>query len=347
VSLDSKTLRASNAEADALFAEIRGRVARVPGVSDAAIAESIELDSYVGTSIAVPGFTADSPPIKRGANLRSVTSTYFATIGTRLVDGHAFGEAEDRAAGEPVAIIGAGLAKALWPTETAVGHCVRLGYDSLPCRRIVGVAEDTHGSATSDRESDFPYVYVPLSQGRHLIRNRVVIARAPDPEHVVGNIRSAVQSVDANLPFADVWLLQSRLDPEVRPWKLGATMFGVFGGLALVLAALGLYSVIAYSVSQRVHELGIRIAIGARRRDILTLIEGQGATLAGIGIAVALMGATVLAPLIQPLLFQTSARSPAVYGVVAGVMFGVALAACLIPAARASRVNPMLAIRSD
>ena len=352
VSLDARVLRTAASRADALFADMGAAVARVSGVASIAIAEGTPFSEwYLSTKIGVPGHAADSPEIQRGAFIRAVTSSYFATIGTRVVRGRAFAEADDRVSGEQIAIVSADMAKALWPDVDPIGRCVRLGADSMPCRRIVGVAEATQESAVGPNDTMSPYaaiVYVPLSQGRHTVGARTLIARIDArPNEAIGQIRRAVQQVDPTMPLADVWLMQSRHDPEIRPWQLGATMFGVFGALALVVAALGLYSVIAYSVAQRTGEMGIRIALGARATDIVALVGSQGARLAGIGIVIAVAGAAALAPLVQPLLFHVSARSAATYVAAGVVMIVVAVAASMVPAARAARVSPMSVIRSE
>jgi putative ABC transport system permease protein len=352
VSLDNATLRASANRADALFSELRDAVGRVPGVTSVAIAEGAPFSKwFLGTPIGVPGRAADAPAIKRGAFIRAATSSYFSTIGTRIVQGRAFTESDDRADGERVAIVSTAMAGALWPSGDAIGHCVRLGADTMPCRRIIGVAEGTEESAIEPNGLESPYaaiVYVPLSQGRHTVGARILVARiTASPAVVIGGVRKAIQHVQPNMPFADVWLMESRHDPELRPWKLGATMFGVFGALALVLAALGLYSVIGYSVAQRTHEMGIRIALGARTSHILSLVGMQGAVIAAIGVSIATVGSAALAPLVQPLLFQMSARSIPVYAFVGGGMLIVALVASLLPAFRAARVDPMNVVRSD
>jgi len=353
VSLDARLLRTAVSRADALFIELRSAVARVPGVASVAVAEGIPFSQwYLSTKIGVPGHAGDSPEIERGAFIRAVTSSYFATIGTRIVQGRPFSEPDDRASGEQVAIVSADMAKALWPDVDPIGRCLRLGADSMPCRRIVGVAEATQESAIDPNDSASPYaaiVYVPLGQGRRTVGARTLIARIDDAgsSAMIDRIRRAVQQVDPTMPLADVWLMQSRHDPEMRPWQLGATMFGVFGALALVVGALGLYSVIAYSVAQRAGEMGIRIALGACAADIVALVGSQGARLAGIGIVIAVAGAVATAPVVQPLLFHVSARSPTIYVAAGVVMIVVAAAASMIPAARAARTSPMSVIRSD
>lgn len=352
VTPDARMMRTVGGRADALFMELAAAVARAPGVASVALAEGVPFSQwYLSTRIGVPGRDAESPEIKRGAYIRAVTSSYFATIGTRIVRGRAFVDADDRADGERIAIVSADMARSLWPTGDAIGQCVRLGADTVPCRRIVGVAEATQESAVGPNEPASPYaaiVYVPLSQGRRTIDARTLIARMMTPGgDAVAKVRHAVQQAEPTMPLADVWFMQSKHDPELRPWRLGATMFTMFGALALVVSALGLYSVIAYGVTQRTREIGIRIALGAPGDRILGLIGGQGARLASYGVIIAIIAAAVLAPVVQPLLFQVSARSVTTYATVSLVVLVVAIAASLVPAARAARVNPMVALRAD
>src|SRR6185437_13391265 len=139
-------------------------------------------------------------------------------------------------------------------------------------------------------------------------------ARVPSSASAtIASIRKAIHAAEPTIPLPDIWLIESHHDPELRPWRIGATMFGLFGGVALLLSALGVYSVIGQSTAQRTRELGVRMALGARAADVVWLIGAQGATLVVIGLGLAAVGALVLAPLVQPLLFETSARSPAVY----------------------------------
>jgi predicted permease len=349
IALDSKAVARVGTGADELFAEVGRRVARAPGVTSVAVAEGIPFGGWVmQTRIGAPDVPPDTPAIEDGARIVAVTSGYFATIGTRILRGRAFTDADDRPAGEHIAIVSAGLADALWPAGDAVGRCIRLGADSMPCRRIVGVAQNARGAVVGADGSTFPYVYVPLGQGRHSMPARVVIARAAGAaDVVVARLGPVVEGVGASVPHAEISTLRARLDPELRPWTLGATMFGAFGALALVLAALGLYSVIAYSVAQRRQEMGLRIALGAQPGHIVSLVGWQSAALAGLGVAIGVAGAVILAPLIQPLLFHVPARSAVVYAVIAGVMLVAALAASLLPASRAARLDPMLVIRTE
>jgi ABC-type antimicrobial peptide transport system permease subunit len=162
------------------------------------------------------------------------------------------------------------------------------------------------------------------------------------------SVAQAMQSTATRLPYAFVRpLAQHRFDAELRPWRLGATMFGAFGILALVLAGVGLYSVIAFSIARRTHELGLRMALGAQARDVVGMVFRQALVLASIGAAAGVVLALGGGRLIQPLLFHTSAHDPMVFGVVVAVILGISIVASLAPAVRATRVDPVTALRSD
>jgi putative ABC transport system permease protein len=178
---------------------------------------------------------------------------------------------------------------------------------------------------------------------------RVLLVRltGDEPERMIEPLRRAMQSAAPNLPFADVRVMRSLLDRQVRPWKLGATMFGVFGALALVLTALGLYSVIAFAVVQRTHEMGVRIALGARPGEIRSLVVTQGVAIAVIGVALGAAFALLAGSVVEPLLFHESPYDPLVFAVVGVVLVGVSALASIVPAARASHVDPVVAMRAD
>ncbi len=335
---------------NALFSELAARASRIPGVSSVSIAEGAPFTVLQVRQIAVPGIAASSDVIQNGTVLRAVSSNYFETIGTSIVRGRGFAASEDRADGEPLAVINASMASVLWPNGDAIGRCIQVAAAEpakAPCRRVVGVASDVYLSVTNTDHRELASVYVPLSQGGNIPRSRAVIVRSGDGRALPRMLREAAVAGGATIPLGDVFSLEAKLAPQLRPWKLGATMFGIFGALAFVLAALGTYSMFAYNVAQRSQEMGVRIALGARTVDILSLIGRQGALLALIGTAIAIGSAAFLAPLIQPLLFETPARSVSVYIVVGVAMTLVASGASLVPAWRGARVDPLTAIRSE
>lgn len=347
IEVNTKNMHLTDAAGDAMFSAIASSVARVPGVSDVAVSDGWPFGWEMGVEIHAPGVADDSPVVKRGANRSAITSSYFTTIGTRIIEGRAFSPLDDRADGPLVAILSARFAKLLWPTTSAVGRCIKLGADSVPCRLIVGVAEDTHSEGIVEDEPAFPHVYVPLSQGWHSFVARVVIARTNTPTTAMTLIREAVRSAAPDAPRPDIGTLAGKLGPELRPWRIGAIMFGAFGGLSLVLAVLGLYSVMAYGVAQRRQEMGIRVALGARASQILMLVSSEGGRLAAIGASIGVVGAAAHAPLLQPLLFGVSARAIGVYAAVAVGMLAIAIIACVVPARDAAKTSPMVAIRAD
>jgi ABC-type antimicrobial peptide transport system permease subunit len=191
-------------------------------------------------------------------------------------------------------------------------------------------------------------IYFPLAQNPSPIPLRVLELRTSgEPAAVIRSVRDAVRQAAPRVLFADVQVLAENIEPQMRPWRLGATMFTLFGALALVLAGLGLYSVIAYDVAQRTREIGVRLALGARAADVLRLVVGQGVRLVIVGIVAGAAIAIAAARWVGPLLFDTAPRDPMVIGAVAVVLFGVAVAASVIPARRAMRVSPGAALRAE
>jgi ABC-type antimicrobial peptide transport system permease subunit len=219
--------------------------------------------------------------------------------------------------------------------------------DSLPCARVVGVVEDTRKFAL--KEDPTMQYYIPLGGERALgFGGRKMFVRAAgDVAGLRQQLRAELGRLDPTITFITVEMLQNTLDPQIRPWRLGATMFGIFGALTLLVAAIGLYSVIAYLVAQRAHELGVRIALGAQVGNIVMLVVRHGVGLALVGVVIGSALALNAGRLIEPLLFETSPRNPMIFAVVALVLLVVALLASVVPAWRASRVDPIEALRTD
>jgi putative ABC transport system permease protein len=305
-------------------------------------------DWQMGTGLAIPG--RDSVPhFEQGPNKHGVDVHYFQTVGTRVLRGRPFAESDLVTGAEPVVIINDQAAKLLWPGEDAVGKCVRITDRGpvQPCARIVGVAEDTHASQVLERGTR-AQVYMPIGMQQNSgPRAYALIVRAEDPEAIIDPMRRLMQTVLPGLPFANVRPMTAMLDEELRPWRLGATMFGVFGCIALLLAALGLYSVIAYSVAQRMHEMGVRVALGAQTGSLVRLVMRQALVLAGAGLAIGLALTLGGGKWVKPLLYEVSPREPRVLSIVAIVLLIAALTASLVPALRAGRANPIDALRSD
>ena len=164
---------------------------------------------------------------------------------------------------------------------------------------------------------------------------------------LAGAVRRELQSLSPNMPFVNVNRFEELVAPQIQPWRLGATMFAVFGMLALLIAAVGLYSAIAYAVVQRTHEIGVRMALGAQQADVVQLVLLDGVRVVGIGLVVGMLAALAGGRWLKPLLYETSPRDPSIFAIVALTLAGVAVAASLIPAWRAARVNPMVALRAE
>ncbi|MHB1224614.1 MAG: ABC transporter permease [Gemmatimonadaceae bacterium] len=336
------------ARVDAVFAEAAGRVARLPGVERSAVAAALPLSSSYSTSFSIPG--RDSLPTlpDGGPYVNAVSADYLATVGTRVLRGRGL-TTEDFVSGAPrVVVVNDQMARLYWRGEDPIGACVQVGSDSLPCFTVVGVMEDARRQSIVE-EASLQYV-VPLRHGLQYMQDRVLFARLrPDADQaaVAAAVRRSMQELAPDLPYAEVFRMSELLDDEVRPWRLGATMFGAFGLLALVLAAVGTYGVISYGVAQRTRELGVRIALGAVTRDVLWLVVRQGVLLTAVGAAAGVMLAYAGGPLVSELLYETSPRDPLVYAGVVALLLAVAVAASLVPAWRAARVDPSVALRTE
>ena len=335
------------AQVDALFRDLEARARRLPGVAHASVGASLPLASSYATTFRIPGRDSLPRVPDGGPYVNAVSDDFFATLGVRILAGRPL-TAADRSGGERVAVVNESMARLFWPDGNPIGSCVRIGVDSLPCATIVGVTENARRQKIAE-ETSLQYA-VPLGQEPAFMRDRMLFVRpAPgaDPALVAAAVRRMMQGAAADLPYAEVFPMSELLDGEMRPWRMGATLFGAFGVLALVLAAVGLYGVIAYSVSQRTHELGVRMALGASVGQVRRMVLGQGVALAAIGAVIGLAMAVVLAPRLRELLFKTSPRDPVILAGVAAILLLVAAAACLVPAWRASRVHPAVALRAE
>jgi predicted permease len=272
------------------------------------------------------------------------TTDYFETMGTRILRGRGFTK-DDRFDGPRIAVVSQSMAKVLWPATDALGKCMRIGSDTMPCTTVVGVAEDvTHDSFTEEHHYRY---YLPIDQYRPSYAFAVMIRMRGDAGLALERVRSAMQAVMPGQTYVTVRRLSTIVDGEQRSWRVGATMFVAFGVLALVVAAVGLYGVIAYNVTQRMHELGVRVALGARGGDVAKLVVGQGVRFAVAGVVVGTALALFAARWVQPLLFNQSAMDVRVFAIVGGVLVLVATLASAIPARRATRVDPNSVLRTD
>jgi putative ABC transport system permease protein len=313
----------------------------IPEVAFAARGISVPFWSTEGLGFSVPG--VDSIRRLGHFTVQMASADYFTTIGTRILRGRGFTDA-DRADGPLVAVVSQGMAEAVWPGKDAIGQCIKIDRATDPCRMVVGIAENIHQNSLT--ESQRLQYYLSIEQMRPYEAAVFVRTRGDARAHAE-TVRRALQKLMPGAAYVAVTPMREIIDPRQRSWQLGATMFLVFGGLALALAAIGLYSVIAYGVAQRTQEIGVRIALGAGVRDVVRLVLREGVRFAVVGIVIGGGVALWASKWIGPLLFSVSPKDPAVYGIVTVVLLAVAILASAIPAVRASHVDPNVALRSE
>jgi putative ABC transport system permease protein len=329
----------------ALAADLENAARSLPGVEKATVIISVPFYSSEGHSLFVQGI--DSVRRLGRFAMQAGSPDYFATVGTRILRGRAF-TAEDRADAPRVAVVSEAMARVLWPNQDALGKCLRIGSDTLPCTSVIGVAENIRSRELSSA-GDFTY-YLPIAQYRTTFDPPMLamfVRVRGRPGDVAETLRARLQRLMPPPSYLRVQPMQVIIDPTMQAWTSGAKMFFGFGALALALAAVGLYAIIAFAVAQRTREIGVRIALGAESRDVVRLVVGEGVrvTVAGVILGVAL--ATAGAGRIGALLFQESAYDPIVYLTVVGTLLAVGILASAIPAARAARVDPNVALRDE
>jgi predicted permease len=314
----------------------------LPIVESAAWASSAPFVSTSNTELFVPGM--DSVARLGTFTFQATTPDYFRTMGTRILRGRALNDG-DRAGAPGAAVVSASMARVLWPGQDALGQCFRMRSDTVPCTTVVGIAEDM---AQRDLTGTQRYhYYVSIDQYTRTWGNWMLLRLRADPAREAEHIRSALQRALPGTSYVTVQPLRTIVQSAQQSWRLGATMFLAFGILALVVAAVGLYGVIAYGVTERMHEWGVRRALGAQRLDIVRLVTGQSVRLAAAGAALGILVALLASRWIQPLLFQQSAKDLRVYGAISLVLVGVALAAGALPALRAARAEPNRALKAE
>jgi predicted permease len=336
-------------ERNELFATAMRRVASLPGVESVAATDS-PFESLLANILVVPGL--DSIPRLPGGGpyFQDVTHSYMATVGLRVLRGRDLAETDD--AGAPgVALVSETMARTLWPDVDPIGRTFSMGGtgrqpEQNPPLTVVGVVEDA--SRGELREDPYMVYYLPHAQRpTRLLRGFYLRTEPGRTAEVAAAAAPLLRSLDPRIRFADVQPLREILDPQARSWTLGATMFTIFGVLALIVAAVGLYSVLAFDVAQRTRELGIRTALGAAKGRLLVTVLREGFALAGLGVALGLAIAVAVAPYARDLLFEVSPRDPVVLAVVAIALVATGVLASLLPALRATRVDPVVALRAD
>jgi predicted permease len=331
----------------ALYQDVLRRLRALPGVQGAGIVDVVPMSGATqSTGIRIPGHPATVPQDQMSANYTMISPGYLVTVGTPILRGRDIQES-DSADSMPVAVISASMATKFWPGEDPLGKQVGPGSTKYPAGTIVGIAADVKHLSLS--EESIPEMYVPYTQKvwPSLLTMDVAVRTTMDPASVMTAVREAVRSVDADLPLAKAASLQSLVDDSMANPRFLMLLLASFGGLALLLASVGMYGVISYSVERRTQEIGIRIALGAQRRSVLGMVLGQGARLTGIGIGAGMVTTLGVTRLMASFLYGVRPTDAATFAGVALFLAGVAVVACYIPARRAMRIDPLTALRYE
>ena len=336
-------LRYKESDGENFYRNLLARVQAQPGVESASLVRFAQLGlAYAQFQVFVEGRDLkDDEGFSTGFNV--VGPNYFKTMETPLLRGRDFSDA-DRKGAPAVVVINQTLATTLWPNEDALGKRVSVSGPKGPFLEVVGVARD--GKYRSLGETPHPYIYQPLLQS-YDPKVILVVRSTGEPQSVVTPVREQIRVLDANLPIADVKTLREQVDLSLFPSRVAAWTLGGFGVLALLLAAIGIYGVVSYSVAQRTREIGLRRALGAKESDVLKLVLGEGFFVISIGLALGLLVAFGATRLIAGFLYGVAPTDPLTFVGVPVLLGLIALGACYIPARRATKVDPLVALRYE
>jgi len=338
-------------QATEFYEQVAERIRAIPGVESAAVARDLPMS---GTDPSMP-ITVDgrSSALTQGeivTRYRAIGTDYFRTLRIPMLQGRAFNE-HDTASGQPVAIVSQSLAQKYWPGKSALGKRLKPNFKGSSWCTVVGVATDVrHWGADVDIEPTayYPYTQVPDSI-RHLVETdmSVAVRSSMAAGDLLHSMRAAVATVNASTPLFDVQTMDAMVEDSGSLRRFDLSLLGGFSLLALALAAIGVYGVMAYSVAQRTREIGVRMALGAQEADVVGLILKQGARLALIGVVLGAGASIVLRKVMANVIYGLSGTDPVVLGVVPAVILVVVLLACSLPARRATKVDPVIALRAE
>jgi predicted permease len=354
-------------ERDLMHYAAADRLRGLSQVRRATVVEAFPFGPFHVPPISIPGM-GDMPSVgDQLPYMYAATPEFLAMLGVTLRQGRLFTEADAR--GAPlVVLVNETMARTVWPNQSALGKCVRTGYgggvasleagnpaESAPCREVVGIVRDSRARSlrVSGNETKFMQFYVPFPQlpampsPNAATVTGLFVQVSGDPDRAAAIVQRTLQSTSTVSVYAKVRAYQDLIDPQLRSWRLGATLFSAFSALALGIAAVGLFGVVSYVITQRTREIGIRIALGATQSGLSSMVVRDALRLVVAGIVVGAAGAIVGGPFVRDMLFETSPWEPANLAAAIAVLVAVTVLAALWPAWRAGRVDPLVALRSE
>jgi putative ABC transport system permease protein len=327
-----------------LLHEMMERVRAIPGVRSAGLVSALPITGGPATDFSISGRPLPRAGDEPSADIRTVDPAYFGTMGIPLLAGRNFTE-RDNAPAPPVMVINQTMARQFWPNENPLGKHVTMKDWGAPLTgEIVGVVGDVKSNGLD--EAGGPMIYWPYYQFAQIF-NSVIVRSELNIATLIPAVKSQIWLVDKNQPVSDIKTMDQVLSDSLARRRIYMALLGMFAGAALLLAAVGIYGVMSYTVNQRVHEIGLRLALGAERADVLRLILSEGTKIAFAGTAIGIAVALALTRLMTSLLYGVTATDPATLLAVAALPVLVAVVACYIPARRAVRVDPMVALRHE
>ncbi len=332
------------------YDQAMARIRALPGVEQVALISVLPLEQGPDLLFTIEGGSGSAPSGEAlDADFRAVSPEFFQTMRIPLLSGREFSES-DNASSVPVVIINQAMAGMFWPNQNPIGQRIWIGKPMGPewtepsTREIVGVVGDIHGESLAIAPE--PTMYLPYAQ-RPIVEANFVVRTRQSPLAAVPEVRDAMRQVGPDVALARVRTMEQVLSASMTNWRFRTILLALFGALAVFIAAIGIYGVISYSVAQRTHEIGVRMALGARQTDVLRLVMRHGFNLTLIGVAIGIIGALALTRFLSSLLYGVKPSDPITFIAVSVILTAVALLASYIPARRATKVDPMVALRCE